>query len=335
MFNFHKNHRQLLITIFLVFGILSFGIAVLPAYQMQQNNAPLPSATPMTEAELKGLRLFIAEGCVACHTQQVRNIEMDNMWGDRPSMPSDYHYSKKRLDIWRQSPSLLGSERTGPDLTNAGQRQPGDQWHLLHLYNPRIVVEASVMPAYPWLFEHTEKPHKGAVTIDIPDEFRKSKGNVVATEDALNLVAYLKSLKQAPVLPEDAMEFIPAKPKAITAASAQNTGEALLPDGAQLYQSTCMACHQSNGEGIPGAFPSLVGSKIVNDKDPEIFIRVILQGYDARPEYGQMPGFADMLSDEEVAAVANHERTSWGNNAPTVSAQEVAEIRALIENLNL
>lgn len=334
MFNFHKNHRQLLITIFLVFSILSFGIAVLPAYQMQQNNAPLPSAAPMTDAELKGLNIFIAEGCVACHTQQVRNIEMDNMWGDRPSMPSDYHYSKKRLDIWRQSPSLLGSERTGPDLTNVGKRQPGDQWHLLHLYNPRIVVEESVMPAYPWLFEHQEKPGKEAVTIDIPDTFKKGHGTVVATEDALNLVAYLKSLKQAPVLPEDATPFIPAKTK-VTAATGQNTGEALLPDGSQLYQKTCMACHQSNGKGIPGAFPSLVGSKIVTDKDPEILVRVILQGYDARPEFGQMPGFADMLSDEEVAAIANHERTSWGNNASTVSAQEVAEIRALIENLNL
>src|SRR5690606_37223170 len=155
---------------------------------------------------------------------------------------------------------------------------------------------------------------------------KKGRGMVVATEDALNLVAYLKSLKQAPVLPEDATPFIPAKPKA-TAGQNQPLAEAMLPDGSQLYQKTCMACHQSNGQGIPGAFPSLVGSKIVNDKDPEILVRIILQGYDARPEFGQMPGFADMLSDEEVAAIANHERTSWGNNAPRVSAQEVAEIR--------
>src|SRR5699024_7809009 len=124
---------------------------------------------------------------------------MDNVWGDRPSIPSDYYYSKQRLDIWRQSPSLLGSERTGPDLTNVGKRQPGDQWHLLHLYNPRIVVEESVMPAYPWLFEHQEKPSKEAITVDIPHTFKKGQGTVVATEDALNLVAYLKSLKQAPV----------------------------------------------------------------------------------------------------------------------------------------
>src|SRR5690606_30471860 len=229
MFNFHKNHRQLLITIILVFSILSFGIAVLPAYQMQQNNAPLPSAQPMTDAELKGLKVFISEGCVACHTQQVRNIEMDNMWGDRPSMPSDYHYSKKRLDIWRQSPSLLGSERTGPDLTSVGERQPGDQWHLLHLFNPRIVVEESIMPAYPWLFKYEENPEEDAVSIEIPEEYRTEKGKVVATEEAMQLVAYLKSLKQAPLMEE--AKFIPAKPKGTAVATTSGEGQkALLPD---------------------------------------------------------------------------------------------------------
>lgn len=333
MFNFHKNHRQLLVTIILVFGVLSFGIAVLPAYQMQENNAPLPSDEPMTEAELAGLKLFVSEGCVACHTQQVRNIEMDNMWGARPSMPSDYYYSKQRLDVWRQSPSLLGSERTGPDLTNVGKRKPGDQWHLLHLFNPRIVVEESVMPAYPWLFKYDETPDKEDVTIDIPEEYRTAQGKVVATEEALQLVAYLKSLKQAPVMEEE-IKFIPAKPKEAVASAAIGE-QAALPDGAKLYQNNCEACHQANGKGIPGAFPALAGSKIVNDKDPELMVRIVLQGYDARPEFGQMPGFADVLSDEEIAAIISHERTSWGNNAPAVSAQEVADIRALVEKLTL
>lgn len=331
MFNFHKNHRQLLITIFLVFFGLSMFIAVVPAYQMQENNAPLPTAAPMSEAELKGLNLFVSEGCVACHTQQVRNIEMDQVWGDRPSMPSDYFYSKKRLDIWRQSPSLLGSERTGPDLTNVGTRQPGDQWHLLHLFNPRIVVEESIMPAYPWLFRYEENPEEDIVSIEVPDEYRTAKGKVVATEEAMQLVAYLKSLKQAPITEE--VKFIPTKPKGTTVAT--NAGEdqkALLPDGAELYQNNCAACHQANGKGIPGAFPPLAGSKVVNEEDPEIFIRIILQGYDARPEYGQMPEFS-RLSDDEIAAIGNHERSSWGNNAAPISSEEVAEIRALVEKL--
>ncbi len=188
------------------------------------------------------------------------------------------------------------------------------------------------MPAYPWLFRYEENPHKDAVSIEIPDEYRTEKGKVVATEDAMNLVAYLKSLKQAPLTEE--VKFIPAKPKELpVAANAVGSQEALLPDGAQLYQTNCAACHQTNGKGIPGAFPPLAGSKIVNDEDPEIFIRVILQGYDARPEFGQMPEFS-RLSDEEIAAIGNHERKSWGNNASPITPEEVAEIRALIEKLN-
>lgn len=333
MFNFHKNHRQLVITIFLVFFGLSMIIAVLPAYKMQENNAPLPSAEPMSEAELEGMKLFVSEGCVACHTQQVRNIEMDKVWGSRPSMPSDYYYSKKRLDLWRQSPSLLGSERTGPDLTNVGERQPSDQWHLLHLYNPRIVVEESVMPAYPWLFTYEENAEEEAVTIEIPDQYRAGKGEVVATEEVLQLVAYLKSLKQEPLM--EGVAFIPAKTKKAAGAPATGGEEALLPDGVQLYQNNCAACHQTNGKGIPGAFPPLTGSKVVNDEDPEMLIRIILQGYDARPEFGQMPAFLGRLTDDEVAAIANHERNSWENNAPKISAEEVEEIRELIEKLNL
>src|SRR5690554_6991006 len=75
-------------------------------------------------------------------------------------------------------------------------------------------------------------------------------------------------------------------------------------------------------------------SDLVNDANPELLIQIILQGYDARPEYGMMVGFGDMLSDEEIAAIATHERSSWGNNAPAVSAEDVKKIREYIENLN-
>src|SRR3546814_520639 len=130
-----------------------------------------------SDLEMKGLRVYIAEGCVACHTQQVRSIEMDKTWGDRPSIPSDYYYSKQRLDLWRQSPSLLGSERTGPDLSNIGNRQPSEDWHLLHLYNPRLVVKESVMPSYPWLFETKSETGKNDVILKIqPAAGAKSAG---------------------------------------------------------------------------------------------------------------------------------------------------------------
>lgn len=337
--NFHKNHKSLALTSFIVFLLLSTGVAILPALQMQEQNAPLPGQRALTELEMKGLRVYIAEGCVACHTQQVRSIEMDKMWGSRPSIPSDYFYSKKRLDTWRQSPSLLGSERTGPDLTNIGQRQPSEAWHLLHLYNPRLVVKGSVMPSYPWLFEEKESPGRKDVVLNLPGTEPSSgseasagrKGpTIVAGEDALALVAYLKSLKQQELPGETTPAFIPSKKKKQTdEASGEAPG---LPDGAALYTQFCAACHQGGGQGLAGAFPALAGSEIVNDANPETLINIILQGYDARPEFAVMPPFAGQLSDEEIAAIATHERTSWGNAAKPISAEEVKKIRETIEN---
>lgn len=331
MFNFHKDHKSLAGTALFVFVSLSIFIAVVPAFQMQETK-PLPTMEPLTEQQRRGFNIYIAENCVSCHTQQVRNIEMDNVWGERPSIPSDYYFSKKRMDVWRQSPSILGSERTGPDLTNVGKRQAGEEWHLLHLYNPRSVVKESIMPGYPWLF--IEKQEQDIASNDkvvpVPASFlRHPSKKIVATQQALDLVAYLQSLTQPELQDEGTAAFIAAiKKKKIRE---QESGqESNLLDGAALYASTCAACHQADGKGLPGAFPPLAGSAIVNDKDPETLIRIILQGYDARPEYGVMAPFADMLSDAEIAAIASHERSSWGNEASAVSPQEVKEIRAMI-----
>src|SRR5690554_167028 len=335
MLNFHKNHKNLVFTAVGVFLILSILIAVVPAYQLHSVEA-LPSMEPFTDEELNGLFIYTEENCMSCHTQQVRNIEMDMTWGERPSIPSDYFYSKKRLDVWRQSPSLLASERTGPDLTDVGKRQSGKEWHLLHLYNPRIVVEASIMPSYPWLFvEKNENEVKdGDVVVPVPEEFLKHKSKkIVATPKALNLVAYLLSLKQAEIGGEIPTDFIPATKKAQNLALSTNGVVEL--DGSALYITHCAACHQSSGKGLVGAFPSLVGSDIVVDEDPEMLIKIILQGYDARAEYSVMAPFADILTDEEIAAIATHERSSWGNNAPKVTAEEVKKIRAYVNSLNL
>ncbi|MEP0365957.1 MAG: cbb3-type cytochrome c oxidase subunit II [Cyclobacteriaceae bacterium] len=332
MFNFHNDHRSLVLLSLLGFIILSTGVAILPAYQMQENTQPLPEMKPMTESELNGLKVFVREGCVACHTQQVRNIAMDETWGKRPSIPSDYYYSKKRLDLWRQSPSLLGSERTGPDLTSIGQRQPGATWHLLHLYNPRLVVQASIMPSYPWLFEEKTKVSNDDEVIPVNAKNKKKGVEIVAGQDALDLVAYLQSLKQANLKSEPPVKFIPSTKNEVAAEMSEQGS--VLPDGQQLYMATCAACHQAAGTGLSGAFPPLAGSPVVNDPDPDLLVRIILQGYDARPEYAQMPAFSASLDDQEIAAIVNHERSSWGNSASEVTADQVKQIRYYLTQLN-
>ncbi len=102
--------------------------------------------------------------------------------------------------------------------------------------------------------------------------------------------------------------------------------------GAELYRTSCASCHQANGQGVPKLFPPLAGDPVVTGRDPSDHIRIVLFGAKGSAINGvtyqaQMPAWADQLSDEEAAAVINHERTSWGNSAPTVTAADVAKVR--------
>ncbi len=335
MINFHKDHANLVNVALLVFALLSTGIAVAPALTMQDNNAPLPDMPKMTDQERRGLSVYVAEGCIGCHTQQVRNIAMDKTWGDRPSIPSDYYYSKERPNIWQATPSLLGSERTGPDLTNVGKRQASEAWQMLHLYNPRMVVKGSVMPRYGWLFQEVDSAQvkPGDVVVAVPAEKLEKPGTkVVATQRAKDLVAYLLSLKQAP-LPSGtvAPEFIetPAPNGKAVAATAPGAAPAAV-DGAAVFSQVCAACHQPDAKGLPGAFPPLAGSPVVNDKDALKMVDIVLGGYTGRPGYGPMPPQAENLNDDEIAAVINYVKSHFGNDAPPTDAATVKSQRAVI-----
>lgn len=322
--NLHTDHRLLRRIIIGVFLLLSLGVAVIPAFQMQNGTLPLAETYQLTPAQAAGLRTYVSEGCMGCHTQQVRNLKMDQVWGKRPSAPSDYFYSKKRLDFWRQSPSILGSERTGPDLTSIGERQPSRTWHLLHLYNPRIVVPQSIMPGYPWLFKEKTTPDADDVILTIPDEFLPYNDvTIVAGQEALALTEYLLGLKQ-PELPDSSSARFPVQGEAVTSDSGPAANQL---DGNALYSQHCAACHQPTGLGLPGAFPPLQGSEIVTDENPEKLIQIIIQGYDEREEYAMMPPLGGVLSNDEIVAIVNHERSSWGNEAATITVDQVALVR--------
>lgn len=323
------NHKKLFGTATIFFVGLTLLVAIMPAIRNQENNQPLPDAVALSPDAQKGKALYISNGCVACHTQQVRNVDMDKMWGARPSLAADYA-DNHRIDVWRNTATLMGTERTGPDLTDIGNRQPSKDWNLVHLFNPRIVVKESIMPAYPWLFTIKKEPSRSDVIVNVPAEYLKGKeGKVVATKDALYLIAYLQSLKQTK-LPDGvtAPEFLYKRKEK---ASGNAITEEL--DGKALYTSSCQSCHQANGEGLPGAFPPLKGSAVVSGDNLELYVDIIMNGYDARPEYGVMSAVGTNMefTEKEVAAIINYERTSWGNNGKKVTPEEIKKVMDFIK----
>ncbi|HAB15652.1 MAG TPA: cytochrome-c oxidase [Verrucomicrobiales bacterium] len=154
---------------------------------------------PSGEA-LQGREVYRALGCNYCHTQQVRRegfgSDIERGWGKRQSVARDYIYQK---------PVFLGSSRTGPDLTNIGERQPSHDWHFSHLYNPQTTSKGSIMPPYAFLFDRRRIGPAGVSTnaIKLGGEFAPEAGwEVVPNPAARQLVEYLLSLKSSVSLPE-------------------------------------------------------------------------------------------------------------------------------------
>jgi cytochrome c oxidase cbb3-type subunit II len=190
-------------TLTLVIGaliMLAMATLVLVALPYRELQAEVPPAQlkPYTLAELRGRATYVSMGCVYCHSQQPRAAALgpDGVrgWG-RPPIPADYVYDY---------PQLLGVSRTGPDLFNIGARQPSADWNLAHLYQPRSVTPGSVMPAYPFLFKVVAQPGPNDKVVSLPAQFAPAGGRVVATQEALDLVAYLTSLDHTyPITPAE------------------------------------------------------------------------------------------------------------------------------------
>lgn len=328
--NFHRNHWLLFSIVFFGFIFLAIIIAIAPAYWTQAQVEVNYTGETLSDHERQGLAVYISEGCVSCHTQQVRPLDMDSNFG-RASAPEDYARIGGPLSVWQPyTPAVLGSARIGPDLSDVGTRQPAETWQYLHLYNPRTVVEDSIMPAYPWLFDVTDSPADDATVVPVSGRFAPGGDlKVVPNERGEALVAYLLALKQ----PLDRQPAARAKDDdGASDDDGVDSGEpAWAARGESLYANNCAACHQASGQGVPGAFPPLVDDPVVVADDPTEHIEIVLFGAHGREINGEtygspMPPF-EHFSDEEIAAMINHERTSWGNDAPTVTPDDVARVR--------
>lgn len=187
-----ENERKLIVGAMVTLSLATAAMIVVPF--MQLKDVPAPAALkPYTSEQLRGRELYMANGCISCHTQQPSTTgagiaDASRGWG-RASVAADYHYD---------TPPLLGTMRTGPDLFNIGARQPSADWHLGHLFQPRAYVPGSIMPAYRYMFEikDPDSVAKGERVVSLPPGTVEEGKVVVAKPEAMDLVAYLQGLNR-------------------------------------------------------------------------------------------------------------------------------------------
>ncbi len=183
-----------LMTVFMVIAI-SFGglVEIVPQFFLKQTTTPIEGLKPLNAVQLEGRDIYIREGCHVCHTQMVRPL--------RAEVERYGHYSVAGESVY-EHPFLWGSKRTGPDLARVGGRY-SDDWHKVHLFNPRIVVPESIMPAYPHLYDnkldgkHTEAKMRALSKVGVPytgEDFAGAKQAVQGVTEMDALVAYLQNL---------------------------------------------------------------------------------------------------------------------------------------------
>ncbi|MCQ1059868.1 cytochrome-c oxidase, cbb3-type subunit II [Photobacterium sp. DNB23_23_1] len=184
----------ILIVIAISFGAL---VEITPLLYQDQTTEPVENLRPYTALEMEGRDVYIREGCNVCHSQMIRPFRSETeRYG---------HYSVAGESVW-EHPFLWGSKRTGPDLARVGGRY-SDDWHRVHLRDPRAVVPESNMPGFPWLEENvldgklTSKKlgiFKNQFGVPYTDEQVANAGEEVKGKTEMDaLIAYLQSLGHA------------------------------------------------------------------------------------------------------------------------------------------
>lgn len=175
--------------------LISFGllVQVVPLFFSKAVITPTEGVKPYTALQVAGRDVYIREGCYTCHSQQIRPFRAETeRYG---------HYSVAGESVY-DHPFQWGSKRTGPDLARVGGRY-SDEWHRLHLLNPRDVVPESNMPAFPWLARKKVNPEevvrnmKALRVVGTPytdEELAKAPEELADKSELEAVIAYLQGL---------------------------------------------------------------------------------------------------------------------------------------------
>jgi cbb3-type cytochrome c oxidase subunit II len=265
-------------------------VVALPFYHTSQTQ-PSKIFRNRTAAEQAGREIYMANGCVYCHSQYIRSLD----WG------VGAHRIAKAGDYVADKPILLGSQRTGPDLSQEGGEHP-DDWHVAHFINPRYTSPASIMPAFEYLGERK---------IELLTEYVQSLG----MEAADGRVARQKYWKKQAIEayrkgPEENVQWLHSHvPEGWrNLANPYPTTEAGLARGHRIYQQFCIGCHGPIGDGMGPAQPYLdpppLNFTILKDRDISggILYYQIMNGITGTA----MPYFKKHLESEKIWEVGNY-----------------------------
>jgi cytochrome c oxidase cbb3-type subunit II len=197
-FNHDQIERNVGLLAILVIVVISIGglIEIVPLFYQRETTEPVTGLKPYTPLQLVGRDIYIREGCYNCHSQMIRPFRAETERYGHYSVAGEFVYDH---------PFQWGSKRTGPDLHRVGGRY-SDEWHRLHLRQPRDLVPESNMPAYTWLYQARINPESVAPRMralrmaGVPysnEEINAAAEDVRNKTDEDALIAYLQVLGTA------------------------------------------------------------------------------------------------------------------------------------------
>jgi cytochrome c oxidase cbb3-type subunit 2 len=193
--NHERIEKNIWLMVPLIILAISFGslVELVPLFFSEEMTEPIEGLEPLPAVALEGRDIYIREGCNNCHSQMIRPLRSETeRYG---------HYSVAGELVYNH-PFLWGSKRTGPDLARVGGRY-SDDWHRLHLTDPRLLVPESNMPAFPFLFQNElDGEHTGAKMIALrrvgvpytDEDIEGAAEAVVGVKEGDALIAYLQQL---------------------------------------------------------------------------------------------------------------------------------------------
>jgi cytochrome c oxidase cbb3-type subunit 2 len=193
-----KVETNIGLMIVLIVIVISIGglVQIVPLFFQHSTTEPVAGLEPYTALRLAGRDIYVREGCYLCHSQMIRPFRAETERYGHYSVAGEFVYDH---------PFQWGSKRTGPDLARVGGRY-SDEWHRVHLSNPRDVVPESIMPGYPWLEEnpadasHIKRKMEVMRTLGSPYSDADIENSPQALEGKTEmdaLVAYLQGLGTA------------------------------------------------------------------------------------------------------------------------------------------